>query len=378
MPEAKYESLVSYDGADLLQGEEAHAFIAERIAQAAIKAWNARKEGKYAAGFGRAAVGMCRRVCYDDGSAKMWGDTSFANFEALESGNDSGIEMMFTYTPDGRLTGVVANVACPAQVLEHRNFISSDYWGKVKENLRKNHGEDLFVLGLCSAAGDMCPRDMVRWVEPETPINDPNIIRNDPPYRRQDPSMFDLKGCALIGRRIANEIEWALEDVKEYVTAPEFCHEVCTLDMPLRRVTIAERDKAEKAIREFSRENGDKPINYVAAAAMHVHAGTIARYNAQQSIELTKIEVHFLRLGDLAFATNPYELFLDYGNKIRARSRAAQTFLIQLCCGSRGYLPTKKAEEGSHYSAYVSSGSTGHVGGDLLVRETLDHINKMF
>ena len=69
---------------------------------------------------------------------------------------------------------------------------------------------------------------------------------------------------------------------------------------------------------------------------------------------------------------------LDYGNQMRARSKASQTFLIQLCCGSAGYLPTKKAEEGSHYSAYVSSGTVGHVGGDMLVRKTLQEINEMF
>ena len=35
-------------------------------------------------------------------------------------------------------------------------------------------------------------------------------------------------------------------------------------------------------------------------------------------------------------------------------------------------------ERGSHYSAYVSSGFTGHEGGDLLVREALQNINEMF
>ena len=83
----------------------------------------------YAQGFGRAAEGLCRRVCYDDGSAKMWGDTNMANFTELEGGNDSGIELLFTYDASKKLTGVIANVACPAQVLEHRNFISSDYMG---------------------------------------------------------------------------------------------------------------------------------------------------------------------------------------------------------------------------------------------------------
>ena len=36
---------------------------------------------------------------------------------------------------------------------------------------------------------------------------------------------------------------------------------------------------------------------------------------------------------------------LDFGNQIRARSVATQTFEIQLCCGALGYLPTEKAEK---------------------------------
>ena len=52
--------------------------------------------------------------------------------------------------------------------------------------------------------------------------------------------------------------------------------------------------------------------------------------------------------------------------------------MTQLCCGSYGYLPTEKAEKGSHYSAFVSSGTTGHVGGEILVRKTLQEINEMF
>ena len=43
-----------------------------------------------------------------------------------------------------------------------------------------------------------------------------------------------------------------------------------------------------------------------------------------------------------------------------------------------GYLPTEKAEKAGHYSAYVSSGDTGHEGGDLLVRESITQINKLW
>ena len=85
-------------------------------------------------------------------------------------------------------------------------------------------------------------------------------------------------------------------------------------------------------------------------------------------------ESHILRLGTVAFATNPFELFLDFGNQIKARSYAEQTFLVQLAGGSEGYLPTEKAEKGGHYSAFIASGLVGHVGGEQLVRETLKNI----
>ncbi len=379
MPEdVKYEKLVEAEtDENFFDGEEAYEYIANRIAEAAKIAWRSRKDGAYASAFGRAAVGMCRRVCYDDGSAKMWGDTNMANFTELESGNDSGIELIFVADENEKLTGVVANVACPSQVLEHRSFMSADYWGDVKKLLRAKYGEDIFLLPLCSAAGDQCPRDMIRWVEPETPIDDPNIERVNPPERIADPSMFDVKGCELAARRIANEIFYAYDDITSYVKNSVLVHKTIKMDVPIRRVTIAEKNYALKQIEDFFKEHKGN-INYRDNARLHIYAGTVSRYQAQQLVDVDEIEVHVLRLGDIAFATNPYELFLNYGNQIRARSLAKQTLLIQLCCGSRGYLPTKKAEEGSHYSAYVSSGTTGHVGGEMLVRRTVNEINTMF
>ena len=359
--------------------EENLCFLADRIALAVKTAWENRKPAKYVNEFGRAAVGMNRRVCYNDGSAKMWGDTNTAAFSELEGGNDSGMELLFVYDEQEKLTGIVVNIACPSQVVEQRSYISSDYWGKVKILLREKFGEELYVLGLCAPAGDQCPRDLVRWVEPETPIKDPNVIRENVILRKADPSMFDIKGTWKIGKRISHEIIDVYEDIRKEDLKSEalFRHEVLTLDMPIRRVTPAENEHAKAKILEYFAKKKDK-ISFADNAAMHVYAGTVARFEAQDKYDLYPVEVHIARLGDIAFATNSFELFLDYGNQIRARSQAQQTFLIQMACGSEGYLPTEKAERGGHYSAYVSSGVTGHEGGDLLVRKTLEEIKKMF
>jgi hypothetical protein len=194
---------------------------------------------------------MCRRVVYDDGQARMWGDTNHPNFTELEGGNDSGIELIYTYDENKELTGVVANIACPAQVVEHRSFISSDYWGKVRENLRRHFGKDIKVLGLCSAAGDQCPRDMIRWVNPESPIDDPNIKRDSYIERRADPSMFDLSGLRLVGKRISNEIISVYEELDGELCDEAFLeHRTLKLPFPLRRVTISEYEDAPEKLWE--------------------------------------------------------------------------------------------------------------------------------
>ena len=36
---------------------------------------------------------------------------------------------------------------------------------------------------------------------------------------------------------------------------------------------------------------------------------------------MVPVEVHVLRLGDVAMATNPFELFLDYGIQIKGAAR---------------------------------------------------------
>ncbi len=363
---------------EIATGQEIYDLLVERLSKVILEAWNNRAPGSYVNAFGRAVVGMCRRAAYSDGSAQMWGDTNTAVFEALEGGNDSGIELMYVFNEAEELTGVVANLACPAQCVQHRHFVSPDFWGEVKMLLRKRFGEHIFLLAQCSAAGDQCPVDLIRWVEPESDLDDPNCKRNNPPKRKADPSMFDLAGMRKTGKRVANEIIDVFEEgLDEKQTDVPFEHHVHTMQLPLRRVTLSDVAAAKKAIREYLEEHpGD--VDFNVAAHLQVHMGILRRAELQERLEMLPTEVHTIRLGNIAIATNPFELFLDYGNQIKARSLAEQTFLIQLCCGVEGYLPTEKAEKGGHYSAFVSSGNVGHIGGEQLVRETLQDINGMF
>ena len=296
----------------------------------------------------------------------------------IEGGNDSGIELMYVFNEKNELTGIVANLACPAQCVQHRLFVSPDFWGEAKMLLRKHFGDKLFMLPLCSPAGDQCPVDLVRWVEPESDVNDPNLKRTNPHPRKADPSMFDLSGMRKAGKRVANEIiEVYNEGLDAPQADPELVHEVHNMQLPLRRTTFAEVAAARRRIHDYLAEkSGD--VDFNDAAALQVDLGILRREELQEKMDILDTESHILRLGTVAFATNPFELFLDFGNQIKARSYAEQTFLVQLAGGSEGYLPTEKAEKGGHYSAFIASGLVGHVGGEQLVRETLKNINRLF
>jgi len=105
----------------------------------------------------------------------------------------------------------------------------------------------------------------------------------------------------------------------------------------------------------------------------------VKQYEEQDRHPFYPVEVHVMRLGDVVFATNPFELFVDYGFRITGRSMAKQTFLIQLSSGdSGGYLPTKRAIEGNGYRGYSAIvNQVGPEGGQKLVVKTLEMINQV-
>ena len=99
------------------------------------------------------------------------------------------------------------------------------------------------------------------------------------------------------------------------------------------------------------------------------------RYRTQGAAPTFTVEVHVLRIGDIAIATSPFELYHDYGVQIKSRSKALQTFVIELTGGSGGYLPTPRAVAGGGYGAVVQSGRVGPEGGQVLVDRTVELIN---
>jgi hypothetical protein len=90
-----------------------------------------------------------------------------------------------------------------------------------------------------------------------------------------------------------------------------------------------------------------------------------------------------LRLGDLAMVTSPFEYYLDFGDRIKGRSPALQTFLVQLTGsgidnGGTGYLPTERATRGCSYGAVPASCRVSPKGGQAIVEHAVRTLASMF
>jgi len=371
-------------GSEVMTPTEYAAFFVERVAEAAEAAWKARAPGGVSWGFGQAVVGHNRRAVYLDEAAQMYGKTDRDDFSHIEGYEDHGLNVLLTWDAQKALTGMVVNLACPSQATEHLQVVSADFWHETRQALRRQYGESLFVLPQCSPAGDQSPHFML-YDDLEAAMRGRRTYPDadlDVYLRGLEESVAQRTRKRLperqeIARRIANGVDDVFEPAAADVrTDLVFEHRVETVELPARLVTDAEYKQAEA---EYKTLEADAEME---ASRRFVHMGrnrrVMERYERQKTHATRPVELHVLRLGDVAIATNPFELFLDFGLRMKARSKALQTFLVQLACDYSGYLPTERAVAGLSYGAEVASNQVGPEGGQVLVDRTVEVINGLW
>jgi len=363
-------------------------FAAERIAEAASQAWENRKVGGISYGLGHAVVGHNRLQAKYTQKSVMYGNTNDPDFSHIEGHEDHSVNLLYTWDEQSNLTGLIINIAAPSQVSEHLYQLSADFWHDTKLKLRSELGDHIYVLAQASAAGDQSPHVMIGGQAEERMQK---ILKLD----------TDGTGRGSLGRRkqialrISDAVTSILPAMKENIEyAPVFDHHQEIVDLSRRLLNEQDLQDAEKEAEEWESryrsmldeisQNPDmikKPRWYtdITVSYSRMQRGKVVkeRYELEQTSPKMPIEVHVLRIGDVAIATNPFELYLDYGMQMKARSPAVQTFIVQLT-GSGSYLPTARSIAGGAYGAVPASTLMGPEGGKELVEETLNMINSLW
>ena len=350
------EGVYDIPAAGVVQPAEYVDFFATRIAAGIEEAWKTRSPCTVGWGLGHAVVAHNRRSVYADNNAVMYGATDRSTFRMLEGYEDHAVDALFVWKADGTLLATAIDVACPAQEVEGNGQVDADFWHPVREALRKEHGAGLHVLAWTGAAGDQSPHLMFRKAAEER--------------------MRRLRGLSRldeIARRIVAGWKEALAGAEQEKLADvPLEHRVERIELPRRTVSEREFELAREKIRELSTSQGNQTL-------LWWHGGVVGRYERQQSGDETPFttEVHVIRLGDVAIATNQFELYTDFGVAMKARSPALQTFVVQLA-GPGTYLPSARAARGGGYSAIAESNEVGAEAGQVLVEHTVNRLSELF
>ena len=365
------------DGYDDDVTREYRNMFADRAAESIITAWKNRKPGKIGYGYDFAVTAFSRRpVYFDDLSkrplpnglirtpglsgvyAKLHGNSDDPMFSHMEAAPDPFVNFLFTYDLDDRLTGVVFNVACPSQISISDTKLGSDCWSDVRRVMEKKY-PGVRVLPQCAAAGDLTFKIPYYYKATDR--------RHRLQFQREEAFAGEFER-----RRVTEQLMSALERTlkwagKELYADLPIRHINTTLH--LKRFTPSAQDvaEAEATIAKLAEMRKNPPWT----DPKRLEKGRAAmRRSLGENLRILRIaeevknhptwpsEFHVLRIGDIAFVSERYELYTDYGQRIQARSPFTQTFTIQICSGvyyntgsAAHYLATERAFRNKGYQA---------------------------
>lgn len=345
-----------------MKANEYRSQMAEGIVKAVLEAKKSLEEVTVELAIAPVITGVNRRVVYSDGRAKMYGSLEEEDFSQMEGRDGGPTQLLYVYTAkDHQLTGVVANVPCSAQCDEFANYITADYWGVVRKKLHEKWtlkgNKKVFLLPLIRASGDISPHPMADKIPGEEAYEKGPL-------------------CAKrMGEWVADVIEMFQTRPLRTLTGEVHGHVSRDFTLPVWQVNQKEYEEARAYLEDKRNYDDDgSPVN----TFDYANAWTrVRRVEKDEKRVLTRVQA--TRLDEVVLVSMPFEVYIAYADRIRSRiGNKALLFDVELTYDNLGYLPTRKALSGGHYSANIFNGVCDAKGGDEFVEICVDIIQSLF
>jgi neutral ceramidase len=301
-----------------------------------------------------------RRLKCKDGTTHMCWEKLEPGYVIEPWGSIDPEVITLSFNQDGKKTGVLVNFGCHATTLTGSNWMyTADYPGYLAEAIKKVEGKDfksIFCNGCCG-----------------------NVTQVD--YKIGFPSTF--QECQRIGYMLAVSAMEAMQHANPVATDRIA---VSREMVPLSRINISDEqlEWAKKLMKKVEKE-GMPPIQA---------DGMPDAYYAKEWITLRKnqdivdsVEVMVIRIGDIAFAGLPGEIFNEFGKDIKAKSPCKNTIVTGLTNDERAYFPTAVSftQGPKGFTPYITGyettpGSTLYEpgSGEKLVESAISQLNRLF
>lgn len=275
--------------------------------------------------------------------------------QQIEQGHlDQQLQVLVCQAEGGDARQVLINFQTHPVTVQVQSLVSADYPGFATAMVERNLSGCRSCLFMQGAAGNVNPR--------------------------LDTTGFD--DVALYGTMVAGE---ALKLTAHLLGADARGMENDVLAAVSRRVTIPARSLPDRAeveaklleAKKKERQASDPDAKWKTGRQVQVARealDVIERYSEPQ-----EAEVHVFRIGDLAIAALPAEVFTEWGLEIKRESPAPFTFVSELTNGWVGYLLNRGGfEEGGYEAAPGTWTQTSEEGGEILTETVIDLVRKLW
>jgi len=294
--------------------------LSDSLLQVAQTSMDSRKPAKIGWSKGHAKIGYNRRCCWADGTHSMHGDSKREDFTGIEGLADDGHYVLCAIDYDNNPVAILHSNNCHATHFYGSDFFSADYPGASRSFLRDTFG-DIPVLYLNGAIGD---------VGPDNQLHNNSVCSGEK-------SMLRVAHI-ITGETMKQIAEMSFHD------NPILIHSFEDIKIPVK---LPEQEALKQAKAILAKVDNGEDVNIWDQLFAF---GTVDLDKCFGEKPIDIVPVHVVNIGDMAFVTQPCELFCHFALEIKRRSPIPCTVTVGLADGYGGYCPTFEGIIGGGYS----------------------------
>lgn len=330
-------------------GDEYTAYLVKKAADTAVMAFGLRQPARI--GFAKGeekGLSFNRRFFMKNGGFRT--NPGFNNPEIDRPAGpiDPEVAVIRIDAEDGSPLGVLASFACHPDTIGGMRY-SADYPGELSRVLKAVYGNAFVSLFLNGACGNINHLDFLNGTKPGPDV-----------YKK-------------MGRVLAGEVMKTRERA-EYDEDLSLEGYSKSLLLTVRKPSQEELDRSQSVIERASSEVKDEAIT----EADVFFAKQILTLQRRAEWETT-VEMQALRIGSTSIAAFPCELFVEFGQEIKAKSPFAQTIVATYANGVNGYVATREAfTQGGYETRLTSRTRLAPDSGEKMVETLRGLLNELY
>ncbi len=320
-------------------------------AEAGISAYQSMRPAKLGFGIGElTGISFIRRFFMKDGSVRTNPSSKDPNVVKEEGVPDDTLTVVRVEDTEGRLIAVVTNFGVHLDTVGGAQ-ICADYPGVLSEHIKKTYGThvvSLFLTGPCGNTNHINHKDPTTFSNPEM-------------YQRIGDAMFLQVRGLVDGIQTEGDISIRVATKRLLVN--------------LRRPTAEQLEWAKAAVE--GRDTGMEKEADNSMFATKLFAKEMLELQ-EKDLYAAEFEVKLVQMGDGCLAAWPGEVFVDFGQTVRAAYPGKPILIAELSNGgAECYIPTKEAYGRGGYEPRLTSGGNVEEGtGERIAETTIELLKK--